>query len=73
MRLPATTLVIAAIALFALSSTLAAAQTAKGVVRGEVTDSSGGVLPGATVVAIGVDGQVLATRGHGWEGCLRVP
>ena len=60
MRLPATTLVIAALALFALSSTLAGAQTAKGVVRGEVTDSSGGVLPGATVVAIGIDGQVLA-------------
>jgi Carboxypeptidase regulatory-like domain len=58
MRLPATTLAIAAIAL-ALYST-AAAQAAKGVVRGEVTDSSGGVLPGVTVIAIGADGQVFA-------------
>lgn len=58
MRLSATTLAIAAIAL-ALSST-AAAQAAKGVVRGDVTDSSGGVLPGVTVIATGADGQVLA-------------
>ena len=58
MRLPATTLAIAVIALFALC---AAAQAAKGVVRGEVTDSSGGMLPRVTVVAIGADGQVLAT------------
>jgi hypothetical protein len=31
------------------------------VVRGEVTDSSGGMLPGATVVATAADGRVLAT------------
>jgi hypothetical protein len=61
MRFPATTLAIAAIALFALSSAAAAAQAGRSVVRGEVTDSSGGVLPGATVVATAAGGQVLAT------------
>ena len=62
MRLPATTLAIAAIALFTLcSSTLAAANAGTGVVRGEVMDGSGGMLPGATVVATAVDGRVLAT------------
>jgi hypothetical protein len=39
----------------------AAAQAGKGTVRVEVTDSSGGRLPGVAVVATGVDGQVLAT------------
>ena len=31
------------------------------MVRGEVTDSSGGVLPGVTVVATAADGRLLAT------------
>ncbi len=35
------------------------AQAASGVIRGEVTDVSGGVLPGVTVVAMTVDGQVI--------------
>ena len=35
------------------------AQTSLGVVRGEVTDVSGGVLPGVTVVATTPDGQVI--------------
>jgi hypothetical protein len=65
MRLPGAALAIAAIAIFALGSTIAVAQAAKhgakGVVRGEVTDSSGGVLPGVTVVATGVEGALLAT------------
>jgi len=54
-------LVIAsAIVVFALRSTIAAAQTVKGAIRGEVTDSSGGVLKGVTVVVTAPDGQVLA-------------
>lgn len=42
-------------------STAMFAQTAAGIVRGEVIDSSGGVLPGVTVVATSADGRVLAT------------
>ena len=61
MRLPATTLATAAVALFVICSTVTAAQTVQGVVRGEVTDSSGGVLPGVTVVATAADGRLLAT------------
>lgn len=61
MRLPATTLAVAAIALLVLCTTAAAAKAGKSVVRGEVTDSSGGVLPGVTVVVTGTDGRVLAT------------
>jgi hypothetical protein len=38
---------------------LVSAQTSAGVVRGEVTDVSGGVLPGVTVVATTPDGQVI--------------
>jgi hypothetical protein len=53
--------IAAAIALFALCSTVAAAQAGKGVVRGEVTDSSGGVLRGVTVIVTAPDGQILAT------------
>src|SRR5262245_63332027 len=48
-----------AIALIALRATVAAAQSGKGVVRVEVTDSSGGRLPGVAVVATAPDGQVL--------------
>lgn len=36
------------------------AQSAGGIVRGEVTDTSGGVLPGVTVVAKAADDAVLA-------------
>jgi hypothetical protein len=39
----------------------AAAESGPGVVRGEVVDDSGGVLPGVTVVATAVDGRILAT------------
>jgi len=61
MRSTATTLVTAAAALFFICSTVAAAQTVQSVVRGEVTDSSGGVLPGVTVVATAEDGRLVAT------------
>jgi hypothetical protein len=37
------------------------AQTGSGAVRGEVSDASGGVLPGVTVVATAADGRVLTT------------
>lgn len=58
MRVPAATLAI--VALFVMCSTVAADQPAQGVARGEVTDSSGGALPGVTVVAT-ADGRILKT------------
>ena len=61
MRLPATMLVAAASALVALCATVAVAQAGKGVIRVEITDSSGGRLPGVAVVATAADGHVLAT------------
>jgi hypothetical protein len=54
-------LVATATALIAVCATVAAAQAGKGVVRVEVTDSSGGRLPGVAVVATATDGQVLVT------------
>lgn len=48
-----------ATALSALGATVAAAQPGKGAVRVEVTDSSGGRLPGVAVVATAPDGRVL--------------
>jgi len=60
MRLLATALATASLTLF-VWSTVSAAQAAKGVVRGQVTDASGGLLPGVTVVAIAPSGQVLST------------
>ena len=62
MRALTTTLAI--VAFLVMSSTVAAGQQAGGAVRGEVTDSSGGVLPGVTVVATAAGfagGQFLAT------------
>ena len=44
-----------------LCSTVAAGQRAPGAVRGQVTDRSGGVLPGVTVVATAADGRLLQT------------
>jgi len=63
MHSSARTLATATLALFVICSTAtaASAQTAAGVVRGEVIDASGGVLPGVTVVATATDGQILAT------------
>src|SRR5207245_2011264 len=58
MRLPVRMLAAAG-SLIALCATVAAAQAGKGVVRVEVSDSSGGRLPGVAVVATGVDGHVL--------------
>ena len=45
-------------ALLAISAT-AAAQPADAVVRGQVLDDSGGVLPGVTVIATGANGQII--------------
>ncbi len=59
MRLTAATLAI--VALLAMCSTVVAEPPAQGVVRGEVTDNSGGVLPGVIVVATATDGRLLAT------------
>jgi carboxypeptidase family protein len=58
MRFPAQMLA-AASSLLVFCAMAAAAQTGKGVVRVEVTDSSGGRLPGVAVIATAVDGSVL--------------
>jgi hypothetical protein len=50
---------VAVLALFVIPA--AAQRAAQSVVRGEVTDGSGGVLPGVTVTAATGEGQVLAT------------
>ncbi len=55
------TLAAVAVAIVIISSTGASAQMASGSIRGEVTDASGGVLPGVTVVATAADDRVLAT------------
>jgi hypothetical protein len=49
----------AASALIALCATIAAAQAGQGTVRVELSDSSGGRLPGVAVVATSPDGQSL--------------
>jgi hypothetical protein len=56
-------LTLAAVALLALCWAPASisAEPAQGRVRGAVTDGSGGVLPGVTVVATSADGVVIAT------------
>src|SRR5436190_10225161 len=50
-----------ALAIVGLSCLPAAAQGVYGVVSGTVSDSSGAVLPGATVRVINVDTQVTST------------
>ena len=52
---------LAVAALSVMCATADAGQPAQGAVRGEVTDSSGGVLPGVTVVATAAGGRLLAT------------
>jgi hypothetical protein len=59
MRVPATTLAI--VMHVAMYSTVTAGQAARGVVRGEVTDDSGAVLPGVIVVVTATGGRLLAT------------
>jgi hypothetical protein len=58
---------LATVACLVICST-AAAETGRGVVRGEVVDDSGGVMPGVTVVATAVDGRILATTVTDREG-----
>ena len=58
MRISATTLAFVVL----LCSTVAAGQPAPGAAVGRITDSSGGVLPGTTIVATATaDGRVLQT------------
>src|SRR5271169_7097195 len=59
MRVPATTLAI--VMLLFMHSTVFADQVAQGVVRGEVADDSGAVLPGVIVVVTAAGGRLLAT------------
>ncbi len=59
-RLPST-LVLTIFVLSGLCSGATAADTVQGAIRGSITDSSNGVLPGVTVVAASVEGRVLAT------------
>src|SRR5947207_4350442 len=58
MRLPVRMLAVAAALVFSCAM-VAAAQADKGVIRVEVTDSSGGRLPGVAVVVTIAGGQVL--------------
>ena len=58
MRVPTATLAMAALCV--MCSTVDAGQAPQGVVGGEVTDSSGGVLPGVIVVATAAGGRLLA-------------
>ncbi len=61
MRLSVLALVFATLMLVGLSRTATFAETAGGAVRGAVTDESGAMLPGVTVVATSAEGQVLGT------------
>jgi hypothetical protein len=54
-------LVILVLALVSIGSTAAFTQAADGAVRGAVTDDSGGVLPGVTVIVTSVDRRAIAT------------
>lgn len=49
-----------AVAVLIVAAICTSAFAQGGSVRGEVTDSSGGVLPGVTVIAIATDGSVVA-------------
>src|ERR1700733_9598499 len=62
-RLPA--VIVVFVALLLTRSSLAAGQAPQAVVRGGVTDGSGGFLPGVTVVATTAGGRVLATTTDG--------
>jgi hypothetical protein len=55
------TFVLVTVALVGICSTAAFTQTIDGAIRGAVTDDSGGVLPGVTVVATAVDRRVVGT------------
>src|SRR6266581_2554711 len=55
------TLAAAILSILLICSTAISAETGLGAVRGEVTDTSGGVMPGVTVVATTADGRALAT------------
>lgn len=57
----ARTLISAILALLVICST-ASAEIRTGVVRGDVIDASGGVLPGVTVVATATDARIIATE-----------
>ncbi|HEY3044166.1 MAG TPA: carboxypeptidase-like regulatory domain-containing protein [Vicinamibacterales bacterium] len=61
MRRPLRTLALTIFALHGLCSGAVATETVQGAIRGAITDSSDGVLPGVTVVATSVEGRVLAT------------
>ena len=47
--------------LLILALTIAPLGAANGIIRGEVTDTSGGLLPGVTVTVTAADGRVLGT------------
>jgi hypothetical protein len=55
------TLVVVILALFGVGSAAAFTESATGAIHGAISDSSGGLLPGVTVVATSMGGQVLAT------------
>src|ERR1019366_1928339 len=64
---------IATLAILAVYPAPAAGQTDDGVVRGQVTDASGGVLPGVTVAATTTDGRILASSVTDGSGVYAFP
>lgn len=67
-HLPARTLAAVALACFIAPPAALSADPTGGRVRGEVTDASGGVLPGVTVVATAADGHLVDTAVTGGAG-----
>ena len=61
MHVSARTLAVVTFALVGICSPVTSTETVQGGIRGAVTDGSGGVLPGATVIVTSADGRILAT------------
>ena len=61
MRRSAGSLMLITLTLIGICSTATLTQTLAGGIQGAVTDDSGGVLPGVTVVATSRDGRVIET------------
>jgi hypothetical protein len=65
-------LILAILACLSMYSLHAAAQAGDGAVGGTVLDSSGGALPGVTVVATTTDGRVLGTTVTNGSGAYEI-
>jgi hypothetical protein len=70
-RMPAT-LILAFSALLLFSPAASAAEPGTGAVRGAISDSSGGALPGVTVVATSAEGRVLGSAVSDGAGAYQI-